>query len=169
MEFGIPESHKQRQEPSEIELIAQEVREINVFRNVHVDMTAPDNKPEISLLSDVLSLPPGAQIYYRNIRDRYPSLPTYLGRRLASANFSRAERLRLALAVRESRGRKTADIKDVAQDVGNIQSVDRTKPLYNKPSRLKQSANEDPLQRSSHQGIKRVAPTIPDADPSSSV
>ena len=162
--FGIPESHNQRQELSETDLIAQEVREVNVFRNVHIYMTAPDNKSEISLLSDVLSLPPGAQIYYRNIRDRYPSLPTYLGRHLASANFSRAERLRLDLAVRESRDRKTADIKDVAQDVGNIQLVDGTKPLYKKPSSLKQSANEDPLQRTSHEGIRRAAPSMPDSD-----
>ena len=169
LEFGKPESHNQRQEPSETDLFAQEVREINVFRNVHVDMTAPDNRSETSLLSDVLSLPPGAQIYYRNIRDRYPSLPTYLGRRLASANFSRAERLRLAVAERDSRDRRTADIKDVAQDVGKEQLVDRTKPLYNRPLGLKQSANEDSLQPNSHQGIKRAAPSTLDAEPLPSV
>ena len=169
LEFGIPESHNQRQEPSETDLIAQEVREINVFRNVHVDMTAPDSKSEMSLLSDVLSLPHGAQIYYRNIRDRYPSLPIYLGRRLASANFSRAERLRLAVAEKESRDRRIADIKCVAQDVAKEQLVDGTKPLYNSLLRLKQSANEETLQPNIHKGIKRAVPSAPDADPSPSV
>lgn len=38
-----------------------------------------------------LELP--AQIYYRNIEDRYPSLPPFLTRRLAIANLNRAERL----------------------------------------------------------------------------
>jgi hypothetical protein len=35
----------------------------------------------------------GAQIWYRNIVDRFPTIPRYLARRLAEANLRRAERL----------------------------------------------------------------------------
>lgn len=75
--------------------IAQELDEIQVFRSVHV-ATAPDMQvPRADSISrDVASMELGAQIYYRNITDRYPLLPTYLARRLAQANHDRAERLR---------------------------------------------------------------------------
>ena len=168
LKFGVLESHDQRQKPPEADLIAQEVKEINVFRNVHVDLIAPDSKSEVWLLDEILNLPPGAQIYYRNIMDRYPSLPTYLARRLASANFSRAERLRLAMAERESPERRTAGIKDVAQSVGKLHLEDRMHlrllRMYNRGLKLEQSANEDALHPTSHQRMNNAAPSMPNAD-----
>ncbi len=75
--------------------IAQELEEIQVFRSVHV-ATAPDMQvPRADPISrEVASMELGAQLYYRNITDRYPLLPTYLAHRLAQANHDRAERLR---------------------------------------------------------------------------
>lgn len=74
--------------------IAQEEEEIKVFRNVHVGVSQEPGAREILSTNE---LPPlkelGAQIYYRNIIDRYPLLPTYLAHRLAQANQERAERL----------------------------------------------------------------------------
>ncbi|KAL9117597.1 MAG: hypothetical protein Q9187_005866, partial [Circinaria calcarea] len=78
---------------SEKELVAREVKEIKFFRNVHVAM-APSPKEDEAAVDDLEGLNLGAQIYYRNIRDRYPLLPTYLARRLAQANSRRFERLR---------------------------------------------------------------------------
>ena len=75
------------------DLVAQEVEEIKVFRNVHVAM-APSPKEDETAVDELEGLELGAQIYYRNIRDRYPLLPTYLARRLAQANYGRSERLR---------------------------------------------------------------------------
>ena len=76
--------------------IEMEVEEIGVFRNIHIaslphsrDNSKPSRVPDTT--SD-LELRP--MIYYRNILDKYPHLPTYLARRLAKANHARAERLR---------------------------------------------------------------------------
>ena len=77
----------------ETDLVAREAKEIKVFRNVHVAM-APSPKEDETIVHELEGLKLGAQIYYRNIRDRYPFLPTYLARRLAQANFRRFERLR---------------------------------------------------------------------------
>ena len=74
------------------DLIAQELEEIKVFRNVH--MAVASEPQEVDRAVDELEgLGIGAQIYYRNIRDRYPLLPIYLARRLAHANLRRYERL----------------------------------------------------------------------------
>lgn len=77
-------------------LVAEEVREIEYFRNVHITTALEPTPPEIDVSAqnglDVLGFE--AQIYYRNITDRYPLLPTYLACRLATANHDRAERLR---------------------------------------------------------------------------
>ncbi len=78
---------------SEKDLIAQEEKEIKVFRNVHVEM-APSPEDETTV-DELEGLNFSAQVYYRNIRDRYPLLPTYLARRLAQANYRRFERLRI--------------------------------------------------------------------------
>lgn len=78
---------------SEKDLVAQEVEEIKVFRNVHVAM-APSPKEDEAAVGELEGLELSAQIYYRNIRDRYPLLPTFLARRLAQANYERYERLR---------------------------------------------------------------------------
>lgn len=73
-----------------------EVEEIGVFRNIHVQSlphSRDNSKP--SQVSDTISdLELRPMIYYRNILDKYPRLPTYLARRLAKANHARAERLR---------------------------------------------------------------------------
>ena len=71
------------------EILNQEKKDIEVFKNIHI-VTAPE--PGTDDGSD-LELP--AQIYYRNIKDRYPLLPHFLTRRLAIANFNRANRLQM--------------------------------------------------------------------------
>ncbi|MCJ1456069.1 hypothetical protein MMC28_006426 [Mycoblastus sanguinarius] len=76
--------------------IAQELEEIKVFRNVHIGTERRSLGPKVDPKDEPLaSMELGAQIYYRNILDRYPLLPVYLARRLAQANHERAERLRL--------------------------------------------------------------------------
>lgn len=77
----------------ESDLLAQEIDEIKVFRNVHMAI-APSPKYNDPPLERIEGLDFGAQIYYRNIMDRYPVIPIYLARRLAQANHDRAERLR---------------------------------------------------------------------------
>ena len=76
--------------------VAQETEEIKVFRNVHMSV-APEpntNTIDIAAVNQVAELDLDAQIYYRNIVDRYPELPLYLALRLARANRDRADRLR---------------------------------------------------------------------------
>lgn len=77
------------------ELLDQEKKDIEFFNNVHIATTSePAMAPGLSSAADNwsdLELP--VQIYYRNIKDRYPSLPHFLTRRLAIANFNRATRL----------------------------------------------------------------------------
>lgn len=77
----------------ESDVFAQETEEIKVFRNVHMAI-APNPEQDDPPLEPVEGLEFGAQIYYRNIMDRFPVLPKYLARRLAQANCDRAERLR---------------------------------------------------------------------------
>ena len=77
----------------ESDLLALETEEIKVFRNVHMAI-APSPEHNDRPLEPVEGLEFGAQIYYRNIMDRFPILPKYLARRLAQANCHRAERLR---------------------------------------------------------------------------
>ena len=77
----------------ESDLLALETEEIKVFRNVHMAI-APSPEYNDPPLEPVEGLKFGAQIYYRNIMDRFPVLPKYLARRLAHANCDRAERLR---------------------------------------------------------------------------
>lgn len=78
---------------SESDLLAQEIDEMKVFRNVHMAI-APSPKCNDPPLERIEGLDFGAQIYYRNIMDRHPFIPMYLARRLAQANHNRAERLR---------------------------------------------------------------------------
>ena len=93
----------------ESNLLAQEIEEMKVFRNVHMAI-APSPKSHDPPLERIEGLDFGAQIYYRNIMDRYPVIPTYLARRLAQANHDRAERLR-----NEKRKPKESSIDDVTQ------------------------------------------------------
>jgi len=75
--------------------VAREVEEIKVFRNIHIGVEFEPERPSAGPKHDfVTSMELGAQIYYRNIMDRYPMLPAYLACRLAQANHARAERLR---------------------------------------------------------------------------
>ena len=75
--------------------VAQEIEEIKVFRNVHMAIAPEPVTGQYLLAIDaVAELEVNAQIYYRNIVDRYPDLPSDLALRLARANRDRAERLR---------------------------------------------------------------------------
>ena len=75
------------------DLVAQESEEIKVFRNVHL-ATASSPEQKETAVDGFEGLELAAQFYYRNIRDRYPLLPTYLARRLAQANYQRSKRYR---------------------------------------------------------------------------
>lgn len=79
----------------EVDSLREEIREIENFRNVHLasDLLNDSQATETSKATDAFGLELPSQIYYRNILDRYPLLPTYLARRLAEANSNRAERL----------------------------------------------------------------------------
>lgn len=77
-------------------IVAQEMEEIKVFRNVHI---CPVPEPvidgqQLESADKLANVELETQIYYRNIIDRYPELPSYLALRLARANRDRAERLR---------------------------------------------------------------------------
>ena len=82
--------------------VAQEIEEIKVFRNVHMSVAPEPNTDSIDIaaIDQVAELDLDAQIYYRNIVDRYPELPLYLALRLAQANRDRADRLRRKKAVK---------------------------------------------------------------------
>jgi hypothetical protein len=100
----------QKQHSEEGNPAAQELEEIKVFRNVHI-ADAPEPRTHEGLPTspeDVAYLGLQAQIYYRNIVDRYPLLPAYLVRRLAIANYRRAERL----SFRKTQANKHIDKKD---------------------------------------------------------
>lgn len=75
-----------------VSLVAQEKEEIKRFRSVHLPAT---ESPNINLLVDkeFSSLRQEAQIYYRNIRDKFALIPPYLAHRLAEANLDRATAL----------------------------------------------------------------------------
>ena len=95
---AIPSPSTTNQEPSrppEKDLLAQEAEEIRAFRTVHIAMATEEAgvSAKHAIDKELASLPLGAQIYYRNIKDRYPDIPTFLARRLAEANHERAERL----------------------------------------------------------------------------
>lgn len=61
------------------------------FRSVHLLI---ENGDKILQLSHVVDCQMEAQLYIRNILDRYPLIPSYLAHRLAITNKGRAERLR---------------------------------------------------------------------------
>ena len=96
------------------ELFQQEKKEIEIFKNVHVsDALAPANNAKFAASLECGSdLDFGAQIYYRNIIDRYPLLPSYLARRLAIANHIRSERLQQSRLRTETKADITAEAMD---------------------------------------------------------
>lgn len=75
--------------------IAQEIEEIKNFRSIHLmaDQHPNSLNGKLYLDKDFASLRQGAQIYYRNIKDKFPLIPGYLARRLAEANLDRAAAL----------------------------------------------------------------------------
>ena len=90
------ERTKSPADPSSSADAAQEMEEIKVFRNVHI---CPVSEPvidgqQLESADKLANVELETQIYYRNIIDRYPELPSYLALRLARANRDRAERLR---------------------------------------------------------------------------
>ncbi|KAI4218626.1 MAG: hypothetical protein LQ349_008637, partial [Xanthoria aureola] len=76
--------------------IAQEIEEIKTFRSVHLMAVQQPSSlhGSLTLDKDFASLRHGAQIYYRNIKDKFALIPSYLARRLAEANLDRATALR---------------------------------------------------------------------------
>ena len=112
-----------------------ELMEIEVFRNIHV-ATAPEPVDTPTMrVEDASDLELDAQIYYRNIVDRYPLLPVYLARRLAVANHNRAERLRL---------QRLSSIDPKVNNIINDAAIPRTENLQNlgKPSHALSSCGE---------------------------
>ena len=96
---AIKEKQEEMKDPpdtSNSSTAAQEMEEMKVFRNVHI---CSDSEPVIDgrhleSADELANSELDTQIYYRNILDRYPGLPSYLALRLARANRDRAERLR---------------------------------------------------------------------------
>ena len=90
----LPEPVEEPPQVSMKDLIERETEEIKVFRNVHVSIApAIETRATHGDNEDFINLSLGAQVYYRNIMDRYPRIPTYLARRLAEGNLERAQRL----------------------------------------------------------------------------
>ena len=134
--------------------LEREMKEIEVFRNVHL-ATAPEPAHQIpaSTLDNILNLELGAQIYYRNIVDRYPLLPVYLAQRLAIANNGRAERLqrqRFKAQAKHGNSQDAAALDAmVAQNLSKLSNVgplpetplaDLTGPLLSSPGAAERPA-----------------------------
>ena len=85
-----------RREEDQRLLVAKqlETKELESFRYIHLVIDGSDRR---SSLSVAVERQTEAQLYLRNIVDRYPHMPSYLAHRLAIANASRAERLRRLL------------------------------------------------------------------------
>lgn len=81
-----------------------EQTEIELFQNVSLTLEPrPDfeiprdpSKSKSAKVQGAEDLEFAARIYYRNILDRYPSIPLYLAKRLATRNLARIERLHLS-------------------------------------------------------------------------
>ena len=97
---------------TDVDSVGEEIREIENFRYVHLasDSLTDAHVTKTTNATDTLGLELPSQIYYRNIVDRYPLLPTYLAHRLAEANSSRAKRLaqQRAEAVAKANGKTEA-------------------------------------------------------------
>ena len=108
---------------TEVDPVEEEIREIEIFRTVHLTL-GPEfncNAKDSPKADAVLDLELSSQIYHRNIVDRYPLLPTYLARRLAEANSSRAERLSRQRVEATARPKdKTADKTTTSDSVNHL-------------------------------------------------
>ncbi|KAL8996509.1 MAG: hypothetical protein Q9169_003976 [Polycauliona sp. 2 TL-2023] len=91
-----PSKESKKPSPSVVLLMAQEIEEVKNFRSVHLTAAPHPESPRADPFNDkaLASLRQGARIYYRNIKDKFPLIPTYLARRLAEANLDRATALR---------------------------------------------------------------------------
>ncbi|KAL8880392.1 MAG: hypothetical protein Q9198_002189 [Flavoplaca austrocitrina] len=102
---------KDEPEGTDEPLIAQEAEEMKMFRNVHVKI-APcpaTTHGHLMMDKDFDRLRPGARIFYRNIKDKFAHIPSYLARRLADANLDRAERLQKMKQARVQHGVEISD------------------------------------------------------------
>lgn len=70
-----------------------EERDFIFYRKVHFDTAFQDKASHLVVTDTVDSNGLAAQVYCRNIMDRYPSVPPYLARRIAGANVKRTDRL----------------------------------------------------------------------------
>ena len=96
--WTISPSYELQPNPNSVpdDLLAGELDEIEVFRNVHIPPPPEPKRPDTNLPApNVDDLDFEAQINYRDIIELHPSLAVYLAHRLAVANHNRAERLRL--------------------------------------------------------------------------
>ena len=117
--------------PQETEVASQEVDEIEVFRNIHIPLASgPCGKKDPLLPRLVGDLDYGTKIHYRNIMDKYPSLPVHLARRLAEANLKRAERLWSCRRDKKSDNeRKRKPVQEIGSTVAGHTSMEDNQPI----------------------------------------
>ena len=91
----LPQTQNYQSDFSSDDLAAKELEDLKIFRTIHIERIAEPKSIGSARKSviDLTILEPRAQIYLRNILDRYPLLPLYLALRLAKANCARANRL----------------------------------------------------------------------------
>ena len=77
-------------------LKAKELEDLKSFRTIHIENSEEPKSSGTVQNSHIINttLEPSTQVYFRNILDRYPLLPSYLVLRLAEANSARAHRLK---------------------------------------------------------------------------
>jgi hypothetical protein len=111
---GLLVFREQDQVPQTQHIAKREEEELAFYRRIHI---AASSEPSIAHpgpmdldWQDELEF--GAQIYYRNIIDKFPIIPHYLACRLAKANLKRARRLRFQKAFMETYGARLAELED---------------------------------------------------------
>lgn len=111
---------KDEPEGTDESLIAQEAEEMKMFRNVHVKIAPRPATTHGHLMmdKDFDRLRPGARIFYRNIKDKFAHIPSYLARRLADANLDRAERLQKMKQARVQHGVEISDEERLLLQLG---------------------------------------------------
>jgi hypothetical protein len=147
-----------------------EEQELMFYRKVHLDTEVQGDKSHSRVIEDVESTGLAAQVYRRNIMDRYPSIPPYLARRLAEANVKRAERLAIRTVQPE-------DVPTVAKDRDNSIGTDEDRslpPIFHRASEDLENAamlSDAPfledlwvLPRSEQIEIKSPRPSLPTQD-----
>ena len=128
---------------TEVDPVEEEIREIEIFRTVHLTLGPQinGNTKDTPKIDAVLDLELPSQIYYRNIVDRYPLLPTYLARRLAEANSSRAERLSRRRTEAKAKPKyKTADKTTASNPVNRLKRT-YSRPAGSIPGEIRKRAN----------------------------